>query len=501
MASLFRPTYKCKRTGKLKRTKKWYAKYRGPDGVVRKVPLSANKDAARVMLGELLTAAERERAGVKDPFAEHRKVPLTGHLAAYHASYAAAGHTARQADRSVTRCRAVFDACQFVYLADLNAEAASAWLSARRQVSKKDGGFGPKTSNHYAGSVKAFGSWCVRTRRLAANPFQFVAMVNPDLDIRRPRRDLSPEELTALIDAARSGKPFRRLSGPDRAMLYTVAGYTGLRASELASLTSASFSLDGTPPTVVVKAAHSKHRREDTVPLHPELVDLLRPWLAAKPSGGRLWPGKWAENHEAVDLIQRDLSAARSAWITAATTPTERDRREASDFLVYRDRRGFYADFHSLRHTFITRLVQAGVMPKDAKELARHSTIALTIDRYAHVTQKDLAAAVAKLSGPAGTSSGTSGGPAPSNVLENKGICDTTPGGRSPPVSAPLSPGPAGGRGRGPRHPGVRRGRRSAPAPAVPAAARRSRPRPPPSAASAPCGSASPGPGRPPRSP
>src|SRR5262245_58601319 len=45
---------------------------------------------------------------------------------------------------------------------------------------------------------------------------------------------------------------------------------------------------------------------------------------------------------------------------------------------------GRCADFHSLRHTFITRLVRAGVKPKEAQALARHSTITLTMDRYAH---------------------------------------------------------------------------------------------------------------------
>jgi len=58
------------------------------------------------------------------------------------------------------------------------------------------------------------------------------------------------------------------------------------------------------------------------------------------------------------------------------------------------------ADFHALRHTFVTNLVRAGVLPKDAKELARHSSITLTMDRYAHVSLHDTAAAVAKLDGP-----------------------------------------------------------------------------------------------------
>ena len=46
-------------------------------------------------------------------------------------------------------------------------------------------------------------------------------------------------------------------------------------------------------------------------------------------------------------------------------------------------------DFHALRHTFITNLAQAGVHPKTAQALARHSTITLTMDRYTHALQED----------------------------------------------------------------------------------------------------------------
>ena len=47
---------------------------------------------------------------------------------------------------------------------------------------------------------------------------------------------------------------------------------------------------------------------------------------------------------------------------------------------------GRVADFHSLRHTFISNLIAGGVHPKIAQSLARHSTIALTMDRYTHLT-------------------------------------------------------------------------------------------------------------------
>lgn len=47
------------------------------------------------------------------------------------------------------------------------------------------------------------------------------------------------------------------------------------------------------------------------------------------------------------------------------------------------------ADFHALRHTYISRLVQSGVNVKVAQELARHSTPMLTLGRYSHVQLVD----------------------------------------------------------------------------------------------------------------
>lgn len=97
-----------------------------------------------------------------------------------------------------------------------------------------------------------------------------------------------------------------------------------------------------------------------------------------------LWPGNWAKHTAAVDLIKRDLEVARAQWLADSRDDQERQERAEPDFLLYRDRDGWVADFHSLRHQFVTELVRAGVSPKDAKELARHSPISLTMDRYAH---------------------------------------------------------------------------------------------------------------------
>jgi Phage integrase family len=188
------------------------------------------------------------------------------------------------------------------------------------------------------------------------------------------------------------------MKGPDRAMLYAVAAYTGLRASELASLTPESFDLDGNHATVTVEAAYSKHRREDVLPVHDSLVALLRPWLATKPEGQSVWPGNWAKGKKAGAMLKADLLRARTAWIKeAAKDEDEMKRRQRSKFLAYKDDDGRYADFHALRHTFITNMVKSGVSPKAAQSLARHSTIDLTMNVYTSLTMHDQASALAFL--------------------------------------------------------------------------------------------------------
>jgi len=198
--------------------------------------------------------------------------------------------------------------------------------------------------------------------------------MNADVEAGRQRRALPPEEFAALIAAARQGLSVRRLSGEDRAMLYLVAAYTGLRESELFSLTPQSFDLDADPPMVTVEAGSSKRRRRDTLPVRPDLADLIREWLADKPAEGKLWPGGWWRH--GAKMVRVDLAAAG---------------------IPFEDGTGRVFDFHALRHQFISNLAAAGVHPKIAQLLARHSTITLTLDRYTHVGLMDQTAALDQL--------------------------------------------------------------------------------------------------------
>ena len=166
---------------------------------------------------------------------------------------------------------------------------------------------------------------------------------------------------------------FRGISGSERVLLYRLAVETGLRASEIRSLTAQSFDFSNNPAMVTVEAAHSKHRRTDVLPLQKGTAAVLAAHVANMLPVAKLFPTMPAKT---VDMIRFDLEAVG---------------------IPYLDDAGRYADFHSLRHTFITNLARSGVHPKVAQDLARHSTIQLTLDRYTHTALETQAEALEKL--------------------------------------------------------------------------------------------------------
>jgi integrase len=386
----------------------WYGKVKG-----EAVPLCTNKAAAEVMLAELVRKAGMAERGLVDPFEAHRKRPLLcarcrgrgetddgnacdcpggPHLADFRRYLVAKGNTEKHARQTCRRAAAVLDGCNAVFVADVSPSAVIDWLATERG----DGRLTIQTSNYYLRDLKSFCRWLVKDRRTGDNPLAHLSGMNAAVEDHRERRHLAPDDFAEFIEAARKGKTVRRVPGPDRAMLYTLAAYTGLRESELGSLTPESFDLAAGPPTVTVEAGYSKRRREDTIVLRADLADLLRGWLQGRPAGQRLWPGGWWQH--GAKMVRKDLEAARAAWVGEAEEDAEeRRRRGASDRFAFRDAAGRFFDFHALRHQFISNLAAAGVHPKVAQSLARHSTITLTMNRYTHLGLHDEAAALDKL--------------------------------------------------------------------------------------------------------
>ena len=148
---------------------------------------------------------------------------------------------------------------------------------------------------------------------------------------------------------------------------------TGLRKSEIASLTPESFQLDDQTPTLTLEARNSKHRKRDVLPLHPQLVTLLRQWLPEYSPGEPLFP-KLAKR-KAQTMIRKDLEAAG---------------------IPFRTKDGD-VDFHAAgRHSYITGLLRNGTSLVVARELARHSDVKMTMG-YTHIGLEDQAKGIQNL--------------------------------------------------------------------------------------------------------
>ncbi len=370
-------------------SRKWYGYVPQKNGKRKAVALCTDKQKSQQMLNKMLTDVAMGKHGMNDSFQHHRSTTLHQHLEAWQADLSAKGRTDKHSSLSASRVRTIIEECDWVWLSDLSASGVQSFIGELRKRQKS-----ASTRNHYLTAVKMFSRWLVKDRRIQDDPLAYLSKENENLDKRHERRDLSVEELAFILCAAREGDTMWKLSGESRAMLYLVAIYTGLRASELASLTPASFSFSQEQATVTVDAAYSKHRRKDVLPIHAEIKDEVASWIVSRPPEKPLWPGSWARCFKGAKMLRADMKNARSAWLEEAESTQDREEREKSNFLIPKTPDGKIVDFHALRHTFISHLTRGGLMPKVAQILARHSTITLTMDRYTHVDQKEVAEAM-----------------------------------------------------------------------------------------------------------
>ncbi len=177
-----------------------------------------------------------------------------------------------------------------------------------------------------------------------------------------------------LLDATVRGPVRFKMPGVERALLYRVAVETGYRAGELASLTKANFDLTSAQPTVRVLGRCTKGKRRSTIPLRPDTCKLLKEHLATKSPNDKAFMMPTSDH--TAELIRADLIDAEIPLV---------------------DSLGRKRDFHALRHTQGTWLSEAGVHPKVIQMMMRHSTIRLTMDRYAHSGAAQASAALERM--------------------------------------------------------------------------------------------------------
>jgi integrase len=427
----------------------------------QRVTLCPNKQAAEVMLSDLIRKAARGEAGMNDPFEKHSKRPLAEHLAEWETFLLADGATPKHVRQTVACARRVIGACKFRVMAAMDAYSVQQYLADLREqrrappqldadkaeFTKKElaavlgvkpsalpslvrrhrleaagngkarryprataealqairsRGRSIKTSNLYLDAIKGFAAWLVQNDRMAKNPLADLSGGNVKLDRRHDRRALRLDELRSVLDAAAgSDVTFRGLSGTDRNMLYLTACATGFRAEELACLRPESFDLDAEPPVAVLGAIETKNRKGATQPLQPDVAAALRGYMMGRPAGVPLWPGLWWK--KGAEMLRIDLDAAGVPYAV-----------EGPDGPLY-------ADFHALRHSYIALLEKSGATLKEAMQLARHSDPKLTMAVYGRAQLHDLGRAVERLpdlmSGPMTQTAAATGTDGPYTLL------------------------------------------------------------------------------------
>ena len=209
-------------------------------------------------------------------------------------------------------------------------------------------GLSGRTVNSYGEALHALCHWCVKGRYLVVNPLAALRRFSEtDQPEHRRRRALSPDEVRRVLGVA----------PPHRRLLYEVALCTGLRANELRNLTVGDVNpeLGG----LRLDAAWTKNRRGGLQPLPAQVMARLREAAVGKDPHA---PLLYAPSHPA-RALGRDLKVAGIPKSGPQGT----------------------IDFHSLRTTFITRLIEAGANPKEVQDLARHQSVQMTLGVYAKV--------------------------------------------------------------------------------------------------------------------
>ena len=402
---LIRRRYK-RRTGDRRTVSRWYVCVKDTDGAWHRIPAFADKRTSGE-LGRKIELLVACRAAGERPTGELAKwvetlsqdmarrlvslgmlegtqaaagKPLTEHLADYEAAMLAKSGSERHVKQEKAKIQRILDGCGFTFWSDISASRFESYLADRRNGGK---GIGPRTSNSYLVAFKAFCNWMVRDGRAVLHPVHHLRRVNERADVRRKRRVLPREHLSRLIQAAYTGEDVKGMPGPQRAMLYRLTMETGFRWRELRSLTRASFDLDADPPTVTVAAGYTKGKRETVQPIRREAARILKAYFAEQPAlpHAKAFP---------------DMPSGRVGWLlikadlAKATADGEADGLEP---IPYEDAAGRKADFHALRHSFLTHLERAGVSPRDLQLLGRHRDFRTT-ERYLHMRKVERAASL-----------------------------------------------------------------------------------------------------------
>ena len=335
----------------------------------RTLAAGVSKQLAAALAVKMEREAVEERAGIRNVYAERAYDPLLPAIRDYAGHLEAAGCSPRHVREVRQRLERITRELEWTRLGHIGPAAVTRLLAQQRAAD-----LGARARNETRSVLHSLCAWLVELGRLQTNPISRVPKASVAAERKRERRALRREEADRLLAVTEQ-------RDADRCVVYALALGAGMRRGEIAAAVWADLELEGERPEIVFRARRVKARVEQSVPLPRVLVARLQRWREELARAGRPVDDR-APVVRVVTTINRrlaeDLAAAKIA------------KKDASGRVV---------DLHALRHTYITRLAEAGVHPRVAQRLARHSSITLTMAVYTDVTIMDDAAAAERAVG------------------------------------------------------------------------------------------------------
>ena len=350
-----------------KRGKTWYARYRDAHGKQIETKCGPDRSMALRIANGLESQVRAIKTGTADPreagWAEAERKPLTDHVHDWHAGLIARERNSNYADLARDRVLRLIETTRAQRISQLTLSAVQIAVGELRSLPGRSGNMGlsDRTVFHHVRNIKGFTKWLWKDMRVREDPLSHLSP--PTVMTKRTRNALEPDAAAGLIATTRTQPSRWGMMGEDRSILYAIAVGTGFRAKECQSLTPEDFDLGADQPTITCRAAYTKNHHEAVQPIRPELADFLRPWVRGKASACPLFSFR-IDN--AARMVREDMEAAGIA--------------QPEDY-----------DFHCLRHTYVSMLVQSEVSIKTVQALARHADPAMTLGIYTHVGIHDLA--------------------------------------------------------------------------------------------------------------
>ncbi len=378
---IYKPTYK-DRDGKKRKTAKWYCDFSDHNQLRHKIPAFADKRLSEAFGRNIETLVNCRIAGIEPDIKLNQWIetlpdnllkkfvswglidgqraeitkPLTEHIKDYVKILEAKGNSKGYIRHTQNRLKKIIDDCRFYYFRDITKSAVEIYVGKLI----KDG-VSSTTAGHYLDSIKTFLNWAEQDQRIIRNPI--AKQGKPDRD-SVPKGVLNPEQFVKLIKTTfEKNVLIGRNTGQERAILYILAGTTGLRKKELLSLAWDDINLSVDNAYVRVKASNAKNDKEAKQPIPPFVVSILTAYKAATrlKLSDRVFVS-FSQSINTAELIRADLAVAKIDLI---------------------DKDGNEICFHSLRNSYISFLANSNTPPKVVQELARHSDPRLTFNTYA----------------------------------------------------------------------------------------------------------------------